>query len=90
MHPLMHALSFTQPVYTINKFYHFSTVVGKLHSDLCMFSVYCVFLFSFSAIKEKYSDWTEFLVQDLTGSRTAPSNLLEGVGIQMKTVDLSF
>uniref|UniRef100_A0A3B4URZ0 Scm like with four mbt domains 2 n=1 Tax=Seriola dumerili TaxID=41447 RepID=A0A3B4URZ0_SERDU len=30
------------------------------------------------AIKEKYSDWTEFLVQDLTGSRTAPANLLEG------------
>uniref|UniRef100_A0A3B4WC33 Scm like with four mbt domains 2 n=1 Tax=Seriola lalandi dorsalis TaxID=1841481 RepID=A0A3B4WC33_SERLL len=28
------------------------------------------------AIKEKYSDWTEFLVQDLTGSRTAPANLL--------------
>uniref|UniRef100_A0A3B5LUX5 Scm like with four mbt domains 2 n=1 Tax=Xiphophorus couchianus TaxID=32473 RepID=A0A3B5LUX5_9TELE len=31
------------------------------------------------AIREKYSDWTEFLVQDLTGSRTAPANLLEGV-----------
>uniref|UniRef100_A0A8D3A022 Scm like with four mbt domains 2 n=1 Tax=Scophthalmus maximus TaxID=52904 RepID=A0A8D3A022_SCOMX len=30
------------------------------------------------AIKEKHSDWTEFLVQDLTGSRTAPANLLEG------------
>ena len=31
------------------------------------------------AIKEKYSDWTDFLIQDLTGSRTAPANLLEGV-----------
>lgn len=30
------------------------------------------------AIKEKYSDWTEFLIRDLTGSRTAPANLLEG------------
>ncbi|XP_077025585.1 scm-like with four MBT domains protein 2 isoform X2 [Tamandua tetradactyla] len=30
------------------------------------------------AIKEKYADWTEFLIQDLTGSRTAPANLLEG------------
>lgn len=34
-----------------------------------------------AAIKEKYSDWTEFLVQDLTGSRTAPANLLEGVSV---------
>ncbi|XP_015425221.1 PREDICTED: scm-like with four MBT domains protein 2 isoform X2 [Myotis davidii] len=31
------------------------------------------------AIKEKYTDWTEFLIRDLTGSRTAPANLLEGV-----------
>ncbi|KAK6314856.1 hypothetical protein J4Q44_G00143850 [Coregonus suidteri] len=31
------------------------------------------------AIKEKYSDWTDFLIQDLTGSRTAPANLLEGL-----------
>uniref|UniRef100_H3B0Z2 Scm like with four mbt domains 2 n=1 Tax=Latimeria chalumnae TaxID=7897 RepID=H3B0Z2_LATCH len=30
------------------------------------------------AIKEKHNDWTEFLIQDLTGSRTAPANLLEG------------
>ncbi|XP_036131901.1 scm-like with four MBT domains protein 2 [Molossus molossus] len=30
------------------------------------------------AIKEKYADWTEFLIHDLTGSRTAPANLLEG------------
>lgn len=30
------------------------------------------------AIKEKYSDWTEFLIRDLTGSRTAPASLLEG------------
>uniref|UniRef100_G3SVU6 Scm like with four mbt domains 2 n=1 Tax=Loxodonta africana TaxID=9785 RepID=G3SVU6_LOXAF len=29
-------------------------------------------------IKEKYTDWTEFLIRDLTGSRTAPANLLEG------------
>uniref|UniRef100_M3XKS8 Scm like with four mbt domains 2 n=1 Tax=Latimeria chalumnae TaxID=7897 RepID=M3XKS8_LATCH len=33
------------------------------------------------AIKEKHNDWTEFLIQDLTGSRTAPANLLEGVCI---------
>ncbi|KAB0348496.1 hypothetical protein FD754_013353, partial [Muntiacus muntjak] len=31
-----------------------------------------------SAIKEKYTDWTEFLIRDLTGSRTAPASLLEG------------
>ncbi|XP_007534425.2 scm-like with four MBT domains protein 2 isoform X2 [Erinaceus europaeus] len=30
------------------------------------------------AIKEKYSDWTEFLIRDLTGSRTAPASLLDG------------
>ncbi|XP_008703636.1 scm-like with four MBT domains protein 2 [Ursus maritimus] len=30
------------------------------------------------AIKEKYTDWTEFLIRDLTGSRTAPASLLEG------------
>jgi hypothetical protein len=36
-------------------------------------------LFCLVAIKEKYSDWTDFLIQDLTGSRTAPANLLEGV-----------
>lgn len=29
------------------------------------------------AIKEKYTDWTEFLIRDLTGSRTAPASLLE-------------
>eukprot|EP00066_Takifugu_rubripes_P007341 XP_003972785.2 PREDICTED: LOW QUALITY PROTEIN: scm-like with four MBT domains protein 2 [Takifugu rubripes] len=40
------------------------------------------------AIKEKYSDWTEFLVQDLTGSRTAPANLLEGPLRGKNTVDL--
>lgn len=34
-----------------------------------------------AAIKQKYTDWTEFLVQDLTGSRTAPANLLEGVSV---------
>uniref|UniRef100_A0A673I8P7 Scm-like with four MBT domains protein 2 n=1 Tax=Sinocyclocheilus rhinocerous TaxID=307959 RepID=A0A673I8P7_9TELE len=31
------------------------------------------------AVKEKNSDWTEFLIKELTGSRTAPANLLEGV-----------
>ncbi|KAL2102605.1 hypothetical protein ACEWY4_001773 [Coilia grayii] len=40
------------------------------------------------AIKEKYSDWTDFLVQDLTGSRTAPANLLEGPLRGKNTVDL--
>lgn len=40
------------------------------------------------AIKEKYNDWTEFLVQDLTGSRTAPANLLEGPLRGKNTVDL--
>uniref|UniRef100_A0A8C2ZLW4 Scm like with four mbt domains 2 n=1 Tax=Cyclopterus lumpus TaxID=8103 RepID=A0A8C2ZLW4_CYCLU len=40
------------------------------------------------AIKEKYSDWTEFLVQDLTGARTAPANLLEGPLRGKNTVDL--
>lgn len=50
-----------------------------LHTDcLCVFPFLCVL---FAAIKEKYSDWTEFLVQDLTGSRTAPANLLEGVSV---------
>uniref|UniRef100_A0A8C8F4B2 SAM domain-containing protein n=1 Tax=Oncorhynchus tshawytscha TaxID=74940 RepID=A0A8C8F4B2_ONCTS len=40
------------------------------------------------AIKEKYSDWTDFLIQDLTGSRTAPANLLEGALRGKNTVDL--
>ncbi|XP_066561192.1 scm-like with four MBT domains protein 2 isoform X1 [Amia ocellicauda] len=40
------------------------------------------------AIKEKYSDWTEFLIQELTGSRTAPANLLEGPLRGKNTVDL--
>ncbi|XP_068443062.1 scm-like with four MBT domains protein 2 isoform X2 [Clinocottus analis] len=40
------------------------------------------------AIKEKHSDWTEFLVQDLTGARTAPANLLEGPLRGKNTVDL--
>ncbi|XP_029403515.1 scm-like with four MBT domains protein 2 isoform X2 [Mus pahari] len=30
------------------------------------------------AIKEKYTDWTDFLIRELTGSRTAPASLLEG------------
>uniref|UniRef100_A0A3B3QWW8 Scm like with four mbt domains 2 n=1 Tax=Paramormyrops kingsleyae TaxID=1676925 RepID=A0A3B3QWW8_9TELE len=35
------------------------------------------------AIKERCSDWTEFLIQELTGARTAPANLLEGVRIPL-------
>lgn len=53
----------------------------------------CVFFscVSFSAaIKEKYSDWTEFLVQDLTGSRTAPANLLEGVSAAASGLSFGF
>uniref|UniRef100_A0A4W5LY10 Scm like with four mbt domains 2 n=1 Tax=Hucho hucho TaxID=62062 RepID=A0A4W5LY10_9TELE len=45
-------------------------------------------LFCLVAIKEKYSDWTDFLIQDLTGSRTAPANLLEGPLRGKNTVDL--
>ncbi|XP_077120607.1 scm-like with four MBT domains protein 2 isoform X2 [Ranitomeya variabilis] len=33
---------------------------------------------STSGIKEKCTDWAEFLIHDLTGSRTAPPKLLEG------------
>ncbi|KAG8576881.1 hypothetical protein GDO81_010005 [Engystomops pustulosus] len=33
---------------------------------------------STSGIKEKCTDWAEFLIHDLTGSRTAPAKLLEG------------
>ncbi|XP_068162761.1 scm-like with four MBT domains protein 2 isoform X2 [Antennarius striatus] len=40
------------------------------------------------AIKEKHGDWTDFLVRDLTGSRTAPANLLEGPLRGKNTVDL--
>ncbi|XP_051911687.1 scm-like with four MBT domains protein 2 [Hippocampus zosterae] len=40
------------------------------------------------AIREKRADWTEFLVGDLTGSRTAPANLLEGPLRGKNTVDL--
>ncbi|KAJ8384544.1 hypothetical protein AAFF_G00200770 [Aldrovandia affinis] len=40
------------------------------------------------AIKEKYSDWMEFLIQELTGSRTAPANLLEGPLRGKNTVDV--
>ncbi|KAM4677733.1 scm-like with four MBT domains protein 2 [Discoglossus pictus] len=31
-----------------------------------------------TAIKDNCTDWTEFLIHDLTGSRTAPAKLLEG------------
>ncbi|XP_034983278.2 scm-like with four MBT domains protein 2 [Zootoca vivipara] len=41
-----------------------------------------------NAIKEKYSDWTAFLIRDLTGSRTAPANLLEGPLRGKNPVDL--
>ncbi|NWI33710.1 SMBT2 protein, partial [Sula dactylatra] len=40
------------------------------------------------AIKEKYLDWTEFLIHDLTGARTAPANLLEGPLRGKNPVDL--
>ncbi|XP_069485774.1 scm-like with four MBT domains protein 2 isoform X2 [Ambystoma mexicanum] len=40
------------------------------------------------AIKEKCTDWTEFLIHDLTGSRTAPANLLEGPLRGKNSVDL--
>uniref|UniRef100_A0A4W3INL4 Scm like with four mbt domains 2 n=1 Tax=Callorhinchus milii TaxID=7868 RepID=A0A4W3INL4_CALMI len=40
------------------------------------------------AISEKYTDWTEFLIQDLTGARTAPANLLEGPLRGKNAVDL--
>lgn len=40
------------------------------------------------AISEKYGDWTEFLIRDLTGARTAPANLLEGPLRGKNTVDL--
>ncbi|XP_066448197.1 scm-like with four MBT domains protein 2 isoform X1 [Eleutherodactylus coqui] len=33
---------------------------------------------STSGIKDKCTDWAEFLIHDLTGSRTAPAKLLEG------------
>nr|XP_033815199.1 scm-like with four MBT domains protein 2 isoform X1 [Geotrypetes seraphini]XP_033815200.1 scm-like with four MBT domains protein 2 isoform X1 [Geotrypetes seraphini] len=39
-------------------------------------------------IKEKCTDWTEFLIHDLTGSRTAPANLLEGPLRGKNPVDL--
>lgn len=63
----------------------FSFFANKLM--ICLFFS-CV---SFSAaIKEKYSDWTEFLVRDLTGSRTAPANLLEGVSAAASRLSTGF
>ncbi|XP_054845207.1 scm-like with four MBT domains protein 2 isoform X2 [Eublepharis macularius] len=41
-----------------------------------------------NAIKEKYADWTDFLIHDLTGSRTVPANLLEGPLRGKNPVDL--
>ncbi|XP_029471548.1 scm-like with four MBT domains protein 2 isoform X2 [Rhinatrema bivittatum] len=40
------------------------------------------------AIKDKCTDWTEFLIHDLTGSRTAPANLLDGPLRGKNPVDL--
>ncbi|KAJ3612217.1 hypothetical protein NHX12_020493 [Muraenolepis orangiensis] len=40
------------------------------------------------AIKERFSDWTDFLVQELTGSHTVPANLLEGPMRGKNPVDL--
>uniref|UniRef100_A0A673IHH8 Scm-like with four MBT domains protein 2 n=1 Tax=Sinocyclocheilus rhinocerous TaxID=307959 RepID=A0A673IHH8_9TELE len=40
------------------------------------------------AVKEKNSDWTEFLIKELTGSRTAPANLLEGVRMTFVCVNV--
>ncbi|XP_077450678.1 scm-like with four MBT domains protein 2 isoform X1 [Stigmatopora argus] len=40
------------------------------------------------AIEEKHGDWTEFLVGELTGSRTPPANLLEGPLRGKNAVDL--
>ncbi|XP_066283579.1 scm-like with four MBT domains protein 1 isoform X2 [Branchiostoma lanceolatum] len=39
------------------------------------------------AIRDKCSDWGEFLVQTLTGARTAPSHLLEGPNKGIMPVD---
>nr|XP_056702594.1 scm-like with four MBT domains protein 2 [Euleptes europaea] len=41
-----------------------------------------------NAIKEKYTDWTDFLIRELTGSRTPPANLLEGPLRGKNPVDL--
>lgn len=49
----------------------------------------CFLSFVSPAIKEKYTDWTEFLIRDLTGSRTAPANLLEGVCIIVYSYSMS-
>jgi len=35
----------------------------------------------FTAIKDKFDDWRDFLVRSLTGARTAPSYLLDKVGV---------
>lgn len=54
---------------------------GKAGMLRCLVKVCVCFSFVSPAIKEKYTDWTEFLIRDLTGSRTAPASLLEGVCI---------
>lgn len=62
--------------------------VTKVWNCLCIW-IYIVWnslsalSWSISAIKEKYSDWAEFLIKELTGSRTAPANLLEGVRMML-------
>ena len=52
-----------------------------LGCSIALLKCVCFFSFVSPAIKEKYTDWTEFLIRDLTGSRTAPASLLEGVCI---------
>lgn len=66
----------------IIKHYTRTHLVLTFHCTVvCMFFQCRLFVCFFAAIKEKHSDWTEFLIQDLTGARTAPANLLEGVSV---------
>ncbi|XP_078597894.1 scm-like with four MBT domains protein 1 isoform X3 [Branchiostoma floridae x Branchiostoma japonicum] len=44
-------------------------------------------LVSMTTIRDKCSDWGEFLVQTLTGARTAPTHLLEGPNKGIMPVD---
>ncbi|GAA6097874.1 scm-like with four MBT domains protein 2 isoform X1 [Tachysurus ichikawai] len=67
----------------------FSSKLGQPCFNREKYKNTCFILYSQQgAIKEKYSDWTEFLVKELTGSRTAPANLLEGPLRGKNTVDL--
>jgi hypothetical protein len=38
-------------------------------------------IYLITAIKDKFDDWRDFLVRSLTGARTAPSYLLDKVGV---------